>query len=548
MQQTPSPRKAPLLRRQYDVVVAPLASFDTIDLSDDDAPTSNRFKAQKLISSKRQSLELKAVLSKIKPENVQNTQDCEDSKELVKVSEKDNTKLTVDSVTKSKKDVDDNSSVNKETVLDNRIPKLFSENIREGSPRVNEGHEPKSKETTPKRARNFYRRDSSSDSDSSSESDTGGVKVSVIYRQRLPLDKINISLQRPLRAAVRASPGEPEPSPVLIIADPEQLKIASKRKAYEKRLKRLQVTTTPIVRPRSTTPLNVVTLDEYTCLSSPEKSPSFEKLKITLPVDDYSFKSPRKRGENVFDFNEELLFSHTRSAVVSSDEKSGVPSPKRILLPPSLTPTGSPSKLVGGSPSLSPRFTHTHTNEAIQIQNPSNSPKNVNVSNSVKPNWETFDEKYGCGKKVKKVIRKIKAKESKSEASAEIIRQQPELDCRISSNVNRSDNAASKNDIDILTLQDVETDEILTVNIDHSTNNNPSVCDIQIRSPLDVYTQSNSCHNAGNEQLMQKSRNVDPNYDSEVAQSRNSSRSVNNDQRSEDVMYEQPSDYDDVTG
>ncbi|KAK7103704.1 nucleolar and coiled-body phosphoprotein 1-like [Littorina saxatilis] len=135
--------------------------------------------------------------------------------------------------------------------------------------------------------------------------------------------------------------------------DPTQIASPSKRKAYQKRLQRLQVKTSPIVRPRSTTPINVVTLDEY-ILSSPEQSPASpyqEKLKISLPCEFASKpKSPRharkqsvsKGDDSCFVFNEEILFSHTRSALVVDEVGQVPPSPRRVLIPPTLSPSSSP--------------------------------------------------------------------------------------------------------------------------------------------------------------------------------------------------------------
>lgn len=132
---------------------------------------------------------------------------------------------------------------------------------------------------------------------------------------------------------------------------PEIIASSSKRKAYERRLQRLQVKTTPINRPRSTTPLSVVTLDEYTNLSSPEISPNLEKLKIVLPADQFGrpIKSPRSK-ENAFDFNEDRLFRHTKEAIVLQSDGSIGQSPRRIFIPPTLSPSQSPCKAAAGSP------------------------------------------------------------------------------------------------------------------------------------------------------------------------------------------------------
>ena len=139
----------------------------------------------------------------------------------------------------------------------------------------------------------------------------------------------------------------------------EESAIQSKRKAYEKRLQRLQVTTNPIERPRSTTPINIYGLDEYVHISSPEKSPghsaSLQKLKITLPIEEGSKgKSPKRSGKilnqastdsgefHSFSFNEDLLFTHTKSAILLEDDLYKGYSPKRVLVPPTLSPKISP--------------------------------------------------------------------------------------------------------------------------------------------------------------------------------------------------------------
>ncbi|XP_050406707.2 uncharacterized protein LOC126822029 isoform X2 [Patella vulgata] len=181
-------------------------------------------------------------------------------------------------------------------------------------------------------------------------------------------------------------------SPILI--DPSQIKSPSKRKAYEKRLQRLQVTTSPIARPRSTTPINVVTLEEY-ILSSPEFSPTtgeskgVEKLKIVLPADEFTpkLKSPRRSRKDSEDIcTEELLFSHTRSALLV-DHAGQIPSsPKRVLIPPTISPATSPK---------------ISTTSNLYIENPG-SPKYVYfrsqkhcispLASEPEENWATFPD------------------------------------------------------------------------------------------------------------------------------------------------------------
>ncbi|GFS11604.1 hypothetical protein ElyMa_003090600 [Elysia marginata] len=150
------------------------------------------------------------------------------------------------------------------------------------------------------------------------------------------------------------------------VTDPSQILSPSKRKAYERRIERLKVTTSPIARPRSTTPINVVTLDEYAAISSsPDASPASpsvlqDKLKITLPADEFAAKPKtpkhhsgkrRTSEDTVFQFSEETLFSRTKSALLVEDDGHFPLSPRRVLLPPTLTPTSSPRL------SASPRLT-----------------------------------------------------------------------------------------------------------------------------------------------------------------------------------------------
>ncbi|RUS76105.1 hypothetical protein EGW08_016136, partial [Elysia chlorotica] len=140
------------------------------------------------------------------------------------------------------------------------------------------------------------------------------------------------------------------------IIDPSQILSPSKRKAYERRIERLKVTTSPIARPRSTTPINVVTLDEYATISSPDASPASpsvlqDKLKITLPVDEFTAKSKtpkhqsgarRSSEDSVFHFTEESLFSRSKSALLVEGDGQLPLSPRRVLLPPAPTQTSSP--------------------------------------------------------------------------------------------------------------------------------------------------------------------------------------------------------------
>ncbi|KAJ8309247.1 hypothetical protein KUTeg_014121 [Tegillarca granosa] len=230
---------------------------------------------------------------------------------------------------------------------------------------------------------------SNSDSDSS-DSDAGYVKSGYISVKDGKVTKHEFSVSfLPVESSPNSSKLRKEqhtnswdhidhcpsksPLPVLL-QELETEKNVSKRKALEKRIQRLQVTINPVDRPRSTTPINVVTLEEYVDISSPERSPTdvSEKLKIKLPGSEFHHKlrSPRKsRGSQVhkeseiFNFEEEHLFTRTKSALLMQNDGTPGNSPKRILIPPnlspSLTPTGSPVRtLLGASPKLQQKFVY----------------------------------------------------------------------------------------------------------------------------------------------------------------------------------------------
>lgn len=201
------------------------------------------------------------------------------------------------------------------------------------------------------------------------------------------------------------------PLPVLL-QELEHVKLESKRKALEKRIQRLQVTTRPVDRPRSTTPINVVTLDEYREISSPEKHQTpdhLEKLKIKLPAEEFSCgrqRSPWKaRGSiseasNVFNFNEEHLFTHTKSAFLLQNDGSVGQSPKRILIPPSLSPAlspaASPVKTVVQAnvqpQTASPKFYYS---PGLKSQSGTPSQQTTPAVSCRRGNWIAFDDNWG---------------------------------------------------------------------------------------------------------------------------------------------------------
>ena len=263
----------------------------------------------------------------------------------------------------------------------------------------------------------------------------------------------------------------------------EDAKQRSKMKAYEKRLQRLQVTTTPIERPRSTTPINIFGLEEYASIGSPEKmlsSPrhSGEKLKIVLPLDDIvKTKSPRKSRtgdpHDVFNFNEDKLFTHMKSAVLVEDEGVKIGSPKRILLPPCMSPKMSPS-LSPRSGSSQPRYIYSPKFQR-SVENTDRKCQD-SFSSSDESNWAKFED-------VPKE-HEIKAKEAETEfkdkpSSLECENEQDTTDCGT-----KEDKAVSSYDevfqslgFDNVNGKHEETEELLTINIEKSEGK--QICDIK---------------------------------------------------------------------
>ncbi|XP_054153077.1 putative uncharacterized protein DDB_G0277255 [Oppia nitens] len=80
------------------------------------------------------------------------------------------------------------------------------------------------------------------------------------------------------------------------------------------RKERLEVLTIPIERPRSTTPINIVPLEAYISSSCTSPDPSVEKIKLSLPGEQFTAsaraKSPRKSNPSIwFEFCEKGLQS-----------------------------------------------------------------------------------------------------------------------------------------------------------------------------------------------------------------------------------------------
>ena len=255
----------------------------------------------------------------------------------------------------------------------------------------------------------------------------------------------------------------------------------SKRKAYEKRLQRLQVTTSPIERPRSTTPIDIFGLDEYAVISSPEKTPqsgNLEKLKITLPPDEFNQKlrSPRKsritetHEPHAFSFNEDLLFTHTKSALVVQDDGAKGLSPKKILIPPTLSPALSPrSKRCSTALNLSPRsprYLYTPHQSKTAVVSPSH----------VGANWAKFEDE--------------KPNKKPDSSLKELVKDEPF--CNTSDLI---ENVSADNSDLIAKDKVLNEEEILTVNV--KVVDEKKVCDITCESV--AINKENKVKNSVNE-------------------------------------------------
>jgi hypothetical protein len=145
-----------------------------------------------------------------------------------------------------------------------------------------------------------------------------------------------------------------------------------------------------------------VNFEEY----KPEKSPSLnsEKLSIKLPPEEFRkrHKSPLRHHGDIFTFvNEDQLFTRTKSLVVETAIKPGQ-SPKRVLIPPTLSPLCSPC--------VSPRKNEhvltdicpnkdydvlfsTSSDKWVAFPNVSN-PDTISQNNSIKSNIANEDGNY----------------------------------------------------------------------------------------------------------------------------------------------------------
>lgn len=296
------------------------------------------------------------------------------------------------------------------------------------------------------------------------------------------------------------------PLPVLL-HELETVKVESKRKALERRIQRLQVTTRPVERPRSTTPINVVTLDEYKVISSPEKYQTpdhLEKLKIKLPAEDVSYsrqRSPRKsRGSvsesfNVFSFNEEHLFTHTKSAFLLQNDGSVGQSPKRIFIPPSLSPAMSPaaspikSAVISSTPPItaSQKFYYNPTLKSQTESSPRHQPSVV--TNLVRNNWIAFEDNLGPSNHnhpAKNNSVTESAKDTDTKLSCVQTATNSESEISNDSAIKTNSTVDVKFNIPRIIEHAVcesECEEILTINIEEF-NNGTKICNINVSQSL----------------------------------------------------------------
>lgn len=139
----------------------------------------------------------------------------------------------------------------------------------------------------------------------------------------------------------------------------------------EKKYSKNKLETTPIERPRSTTPINLATLDDYVGSTGNDKQEEPEKMKINIPGlkhhhHKHKPKSPKPGRKNEVDdavgggnlFSEGQLFSHSASTVVDDDggqqkvvlvakpKPSRPPPPSRPPAPKMKPPRPAPPKAV----------------------------------------------------------------------------------------------------------------------------------------------------------------------------------------------------------
>ncbi|KAL3873444.1 hypothetical protein ACJMK2_036560 [Sinanodonta woodiana] len=451
-------------------IKAPLATFDTVDLGDEDAldwPQPTSLVAEtitEVVESTSSSASDSNKDLEVLDQNSHSVLNGKDDEKGDVISDK--TSATSD--TASEYDTVNFGLFKKRKNIDSSIQ---YERIENGSTPDSSDQEKSLKESSFEVKGSCL---SVSDSDSS-DSDSGYVRsgyISVskgVITQKFGLFK---HVKVPFNTDTK-SPSDSEltptnspnlrarvPLPLPTLSD-EDKKIKSKRKAYEKKLQRLQVTTNPIERPRSTTPISVFGLEEYVNISSPEKSPAstrLEKLKIKLPSDEFGAKhkdtpkrASKSEGQNIYDFNEEKLFTRTRAAVLVQSDCIWGTSPKRVLIPPTLSPAtsrkisstlGSAGDLMKNSPALVPDSLDSQ--KAIQ-------------SSDISPNWVTFDDASSSRPITQACI--MERKENKEGYSNETM--------------NSTDFYSSNVDFNL-----EHADEILTVSFEEKADG--KVCDIQM--------------------------------------------------------------------
>ncbi|XP_005105664.1 uncharacterized protein LOC101853482 [Aplysia californica] len=424
--------------RRVDIGKAPLATFDTIDLGDEDI--KSKHSATKRAAYGRQQLlqglsthhtfdqdgslktetiggnNSKKSLSQAGGEDKDATKDIESAKNTSEAGgevkdvgsgkEADGATKTADSRTVERSPEIKVSSDPKKIEGSPGKPSETAEDRSEEAPAVASRQGTLGRVNIPIRKQN---------SDSSSSSGSGEEQQSHHF---------TFQASRPSIGHFDATPDQETPSQEAPLderdshctllpdnIDPSQILSPSKRKAYERRIERLKVTTSPIARPRSTAPISVVTLDEYANISSPENSPASpsilqDKLKITLPPDEFTSKpktprlhSARRKDsdDTCFEFTEEILFSRSKSALVVEEDGLLPPSPRRVLIPPTLTPTSSPklsSDTRLSSESLSEEAVGGTTPKLIYIQHNKAAHKifGDTVDETDEDNWASFPD------------------------------------------------------------------------------------------------------------------------------------------------------------
>ncbi|XP_064599724.1 mucin-2-like [Liolophura sinensis] len=431
-------RKPPTLQESLDFerIVAPLASFDTIDLGDDDLTPTDEVQPISshtcATSFTNKNLTVSSTGQATRPSDLKSlhtkqavAQDCAlHDQDLTPTTEQGTPSKLVDkfhsptSQNRSKCHSGEGLDTSNTARAISPPSVNYTESSVENVSNAVGGHKASMSNTAPqvaeakakqnKKPKKQRKRTNSSSSSEWSDDESSKGSAGVSWSRRVHIyGKINKS-PTPSSPGLALPPLPKETSPkdssieTVEILDLSKAS-ASKKKAYLKKLQRLQVKTNPIERPRSTTPINIFTLDEYVHYSSPEASPGADKIKIKLPDEEFSPRNAEK--DNLcFNFNEEDLFSHTRSGILVTNDAQ-VPtnpqSPRRVLIPPSLTPTSSPSRSAASSP-RSPRYIYcpsTNTHFQYPGETAEHQPA---VSGLVcNNNWVRFEDSSSSGKPVR---------------------------------------------------------------------------------------------------------------------------------------------------